>query len=122
MTALKAACISTSAPNATKKSPQKYSSHEDLVENILSQEKFQHLQETIQLLDEAGVTFDHESVLKEKQTPVFFGSALTNFGVRMFLDAFIQFAPPPQPYPSDAGAVSPEDEEFRASSSKFRRT
>ncbi|HND48513.1 MAG TPA: peptide chain release factor 3, partial [Anaerolineales bacterium] len=53
-----------------------------------------------------------DAVLKEKQTPVFFGSALTNFGVRMFLDSFIQFAPPPQPYLSDTGLVLPEDTEF----------
>jgi peptide chain release factor 3 len=93
--------------------PEVFVRMEDLVKNnILTQEKFQHLEESIQLLDGAGVTFDHESVLKEKQTPVFFGSALTNFGVRMFLDSFIQYAPPPQPYSSDAGAISPEDERF----------
>jgi peptide chain release factor 3 len=80
--------------------------------NILTLEKFHHLRETVELLNEAGIAFDHDAVLKERQTPVFFGSALTNFGVRMFLDAFIEFAPPPQPYPSDGGAVSPEDEEF----------
>jgi peptide chain release factor 3 len=66
---------------------------------LLSAEKFRHLQESIELLDEAGEP-SITSVLKEKQTPVFFGSALTNFGVRMFLDSFIQFAPPPQPYPA----------------------
>jgi peptide chain release factor 3 len=93
--------------------PEIFVGMNDLVEqSILSPEKFRHLQETAELLNEAGVSFDHDAVLKEKQTPVFFGSALTNFGVRMFLDAFIQFAPPPQPYLSDAGAVSPEDEDF----------
>ncbi|GAB4566218.1 MAG: peptide chain release factor 3 [Anaerolineales bacterium] len=81
-------------------------------QGLLSTEKVAYLKESIELLDEAGGTFDHEAVLKEKQTPVFFGSALTNFGVRMFLDSFIQFAPPPQPYPSDAGWVSPGDAEF----------
>lgn len=93
--------------------PEVFVRLEDLVkQGILSEEKYQHLKESVELLDEAGGTFDHEAVLKEKQTPVFFGSALTNFGVRMFLDAFIQFAPPPQPYLSDAGAVMPDDEEF----------
>jgi peptide chain release factor 3 len=43
-----------------------------------------------------------------EQTPVFFGSALTNFGVRLFLDSFIEYAPPPQPYVSDSGPISPE--------------
>lgn len=81
-------------------------------QGLLSADKAAGLKESIELLDLAGGTFDHEAVLKEKQTPVFFGSALTNFGVRMFLDSFIQFAPPPQPYPSDAGLVSPADAEF----------
>ncbi len=93
--------------------PEVFVRMEDLVKNkILTQEKYQHLEDSIQLLDGAGATFDQESVLKEKQTPVFFGSALTNFGVHMFLDSFIQHAPPPQPYPSDIGAISPEDEQF----------
>ena len=81
-------------------------------QGILSEVKFQTLKESVELLDAAGGTFDHAAVLKEKQTPVFFGSALTNFGVRMFLDSFIQFAPPPQPYLSDTGLVSPEDTDF----------
>jgi peptide chain release factor 3 len=47
-----------------------------------------------------------------KQTPVFFGSALTNFGVRMFLDSFIEHAPPPQPYASGDTSILPERPEF----------
>ncbi len=66
----------------------------------------------ITLLDEAGIAFDHESVLNEGQTPVFFGSALTNFGVRLFLDTFVKYAPPPQAYPSDAGDIPPDASEF----------
>ncbi|NJN80366.1 MAG: peptide chain release factor 3 [Anaerolineales bacterium] len=94
-------------------SPEVFIPLEGLVANhILSAEKTAQLKESIQLLDEAGVTFNHESVLQEKQTPVFFGSALTNFGVRMFLDAFIRYAPQPQAYVSDAGVVNPEDAEF----------
>ena len=84
-----------------------------LVENkVISKTRYHDLAESIHLLDEAGVVFDHESVLREKQTPVFFGSAVTNFGVRLFLDAFVKFAPPPQPYISDAGVVEPTAAEF----------
>jgi len=43
---------------------------------------------------------------------VFFGSAVTNFGVRLFLDTFVKYAPPPQPYQSDSGEVSPIDPDF----------
>lgn len=86
---------------------------EDLVRNkVLSEVRYTELAESIHLLDEAGVVFDHESVLKEKQTPVFFGSAVTNFGVRLFLDTFVKYAPLPQTYLSDEGAIAPQNSEF----------
>ncbi len=79
---------------------------------VLSKARFETLKESLHLLDEVGIVFDHKSVLQEKQTPVFFGSALTNFGVRLFLDAFVKFAPSPQPYLSDAGIIQPDRPEF----------
>jgi peptide chain release factor 3 len=78
----------------------------------VSRPHVEHLAENIHLLDEVGVVFDHASVLNEQQTPVFFGSAVTNFGVRLFLDAFVQYAPTPQAYQSDVGPVSPEMQDF----------
>ena len=72
--------------------------HEDLVTNIA-------------LLGELA-RFDHEAVLRGEQTPVYFGSALTNFGVQLFLDDFVRLAPAPGTYPSDAGPVNPRDEAF----------
>ena len=66
----------------------------------------------IELLDGLGIAFDREDMLAEKQTPVFFGSALTNFGVRLFLDAFIDLAPAPQPFESSKGWVAPGESEF----------
>ncbi|NLD72563.1 MAG: peptide chain release factor 3 [Chloroflexi bacterium] len=66
----------------------------------------------VELLDGLGITLDLERVRTGEQIPVFFGSALTNFGVRLFLDAFIDLAPMPQPYESDAGPVAPEREAF----------
>jgi peptide chain release factor 3 len=45
-------------------------------------------------------------------TPVFFGSALTNFGVQLFLDTFVEYAPPPRARETDHGAVDPDGEEF----------
>ena len=79
---------------------------------ILNQQHLADLHSEIELLEGLGITFDHDKVLAGEQTPVFFGSALTNFGVRLFLDTFVQFAPLPQPYESDAGMVSPSDAEF----------
>ena len=64
------------------------------------------------LLDEAGNEFSAERIRKGELTPVFFGSALTNFGVQTFLDTYLQFAPEPQPRQTEEGEVSPTDEEF----------
>lgn len=68
--------------------------------------------EEIMLLDEAGNEFSAEKIAEGNLTPVFFGSALTNFGVQTFLDSYLQFAPTPQPRNSSAGEVDPLSEEF----------
>ena len=51
----------------------------------------------MELLEGAANPFDQEHYLKGSQTPVFFGSAINNFGVRELLDAFVELAPPPRP-------------------------
>ena len=76
-------------------------------QDILTVQRRQQFEEQIQLLDGLGINFDAGRVLSEEQTPVFFGSALTNFGVRLFLDAFVKYAPAPQPYPSNLGLIQP---------------
>ena len=63
------------------------------------------LLEDIELLDMAGDDFDLEQILKGELTPVFFGSALTNFGVEPFLEAFLDITTPPQPRPSNMGEI-----------------
>ncbi|WP_339249373.1 peptide chain release factor 3 [Sporosarcina sp. FSL W8-0480] len=69
--------------------------------------------EDVMLLNEAGNEFDVERVAKGELTPVFFGSALTNFGVQTFLETFLQFAPPPQPRKTkEEELVDPQSEEF----------
>lgn len=78
----------------------------------LTETRFTQLEEHLSLLDGLGIVFDRERFLNKEQTPVFFGSALTSFGVRSFLDAFVAFAPPPQPYISDVGPVSPQIPDF----------
>jgi peptide chain release factor 3 len=70
------------------------------------------LRDEVALLDGLGIAFDHELVLAAAQTPVYFGSALTNFGVRLFLDGFRAHGPAPRPYPSDAGEIAPERPDF----------
>ncbi len=51
----------------------------------------------IMLLNEAGNEYSEEKIRRGELTPVFFGSALTNFGVQTFLETYLQFAPTPQP-------------------------
>jgi peptide chain release factor 3 len=68
--------------------------------------------EEILLLNEAGNEFSKERIAKGELTPVFFGSALTNFGVQTFLESYLQFAPPPQPRNSTAGEVDPLSDNF----------
>lgn len=67
--------------------------------------------EDAQLLEEAGNDFDEEAVLSGKLTPVFFGSALTGFGVQTFLDAFVDYAPSPSAHRTvEETAIAPDDE------------
>ena len=51
----------------------------------------------IDLLEGAGAAFDRDAMLRGDATPVFFGSAVTNFGVQLFLDGFVKMAPTPTP-------------------------
>ncbi|QIL45633.1 peptide chain release factor 3 [Vagococcus coleopterorum] len=69
--------------------------------------------EDVELLTEAGNEFSEEKIASGKLTPVFFGSALTNFGVQTFLETFLQFAPKPSEHKTMAEeTVSPYEEEF----------
>ncbi|WP_335869864.1 peptide chain release factor 3 [Bacillus sp. 2205SS5-2] len=68
--------------------------------------------EEIHLLNEAGNEFSEEKVKSGELSPVFFGSALANFGVQTFLETYLQFAPSPQPRKTEEGVVKPTAEEF----------
>lgn len=75
--------------------------------------RYEKLQEDLELLDAAGDPFDLEAFRAGDQTPVFFASAATNFGIRPFLDSFLDLAPAPSPRPTqDGGARSPDDTSF----------
>lgn len=74
----------------------------------------EHLLEEIELLDGASAEFDQEQVTKGELSPVFFGSALTNFGVETFLRHFLQMTYAPLPRKADQGEISPFMEDFSA--------
>lgn len=78
----------------------------------VGQELWQQLQDEVSLLDVAGDDFDEELIAKGELTPVFFGSAINNFGVQTFLDNFLQMAPPPSPKKSNAGLIDPYSNAF----------
>ncbi len=75
----------------------------------------EELVDQIELLDGASFEFDIEKVQKGELSPVFFGSALTNFGVEPFLEKFLEMTTAPLPRVSaDGNTVNPTDEEFSA--------
>jgi peptide chain release factor 3 len=74
---------------------------------------YDELVESVELLEGAGNAFDQASFLAGEITPVFFGSALTNFGVEHFLDNFVELAPPPAARKTlDGTSIEPEHEKF----------
>jgi len=75
---------------------------------------YQTLADDISLMDGAGSVFDPELVRHGRLTPVFFGSALTNFGVQPFLEHFLKMTPPPLPRKIDTGEIDPFDDSFSA--------
>lgn len=70
------------------------------------------LREELELVEGVYPAFDHESYLAGQLAPVFFGSALYNFGVRELLDTFVKIAPPPRPSFTEEREVRPEEENF----------
>ncbi|MBQ0725631.1 MAG: peptide chain release factor 3, partial [Cycloclasticus sp.] len=68
--------------------------------------------EELELVREASTPFDIDAYLAGKQTPVFFGSAVNNFGVSELLDAFAEYAPQPQAREAMERAVAPEEANF----------
>tara|TARA_R110000787_G_scaffold170629_2_gene283276 strand:+ start:6643 stop:8229 length:1587 start_codon:yes stop_codon:yes gene_type:complete len=73
---------------------------------------YQTLRDEIELLQMAGTEFEMDAYRQAKLTPVFFGSAISNFGVRELLNGFVEWAPSPLPRETDSRLVKPEDEAF----------
>lgn len=81
------------------------------IDEILGADAKATLEEEIELMDGASAEFDQELVSKGELSPVFFGSALTNFGVETFLEHFLQMTTSPLPRMSDKGEIDPLTEE-----------
>ncbi|MEO8458940.1 MAG: peptide chain release factor 3 [Dokdonella sp.] len=70
------------------------------------------LRDELELVRGASHPFDREAYLAGKQTPVFFGSAVNNFGVQLLLDFFVENAPPPKTHATLTRTVEPDEESF----------
>ncbi|WP_346699245.1 EF-Tu/IF-2/RF-3 family GTPase, partial [Catenibacillus scindens] len=75
---------------------------------------YEKLIEDVELLDGASNEFDIKEVTEGKLSPVFFGSALTNFGIELFLNYFLEMTSPPLPRMSDEGLIDSFDPDFSA--------
>ncbi|MBU9720824.1 peptide chain release factor 3 [Bacillus alkalicola] len=81
-------------------------------QSVLQDYEVEKLEEDIMLLEEAGNDFTMEKVQNGQLTPVFFGSALSSFGVQSFLDQFVKLAAEPQPRKASGELVDPESNTF----------
>jgi len=82
-----------------------------LLEKI-GDEAMRELREELELVQGAAPSFDMEEYLAGRQTPVFFGSAVNNFGVQLLLDFFVDNAPSPRPRATTTREVEPEEEKL----------
>ncbi len=74
--------------------------------------EYEHARHDIDLVREAAPSFDEEQFLQGHQTPMFFGSAINNFGVREVLDALVDLAPPPGERAAIQRVVKPDEAKF----------
>ena len=84
----------------------------DEADGVLLEGQKEKLMDEIDLLDGASAEFDQEMVDKGELSPVFFGSALTNFGVEIFLKHFLKMTTSPLPRKADVGMVDPMEDSF----------
>ena len=82
--------------------------------DLIGEHNYEKLSEDVELLDGASEEFNMDLVSKGKLSPVFFGSALTNFGVEPFLEHFLKMTTSPLPRSTPDGIVDPFDPEFSA--------
>lgn len=94
---------------------RKVSIDDPMVDGLISESQRELLEEEIELLDGASAEFSQELVDKGELSPVFFGSALTNFGVETFLRHFLEMTSSPLPRKSDKGEIDPmREQDFSA--------
>ncbi len=79
---------------------------------VLGEDVVAQMREEVELIRETTTPFALDEFLTGKQTPVFFGSAISNFGIQNLLDGFLEYAPIPQKRASDIRKVKPEEKKL----------
>jgi peptide chain release factor 3 len=88
---------------------------EALIRDRLDERSYRQVCEEVEILEAAGTVYDAADVAAGRTTPVYFGSAVNNFGIELLLDGFLEHAAPPAPRRSRAGAwVDPRHPAFSA--------
>ena len=105
--------LSYERANRERRAPVAVASADDpALATLIGAERHAELLEAVHLLQAAGTRFDPEAYRAGRQTAVFFGSALSNFGLEPFLSALVELAPPPQPRESDGDLIEPVSPDF----------
>ncbi|WP_405252245.1 peptide chain release factor 3 [Dokdonia sp. Asnod3-C12] len=85
---------------------------DEVLDKLVGPKAADNLREEIELVQGVYPAFNQQDYLDGMQQPVFFGSALNNFGVRELLDCFVKIAPPPRPKKSEERLVQPDEKDF----------
>jgi peptide chain release factor 3 len=104
--------FSDSNHGQNKAKQQKLSLKDESLQEIIGQILYEKLMDDLDLLNGAGDEFEPSEILTGKLTPVYFGSALTNFGVEPFLLSFFNLSTMPSARNSNKGPINPSDETF----------
>ncbi len=101
-------------PGGSYRAPVKLGDLSDpLIKDSMDELTYNTVCEEVEILEMAGAAFDPEAVLAGKTTPVYFGSALNNFGVQLLLDGFLKHSSPPMPRESiDGRMIAPASPPF----------
>ena len=83
-----------------------------VVRDRMAPDVYHHVVEELAMLEGAGAKFDENAILHGQLTPVFFGSAVNNFGVQLLLDGFLQLAPTPRPRKVHDRVIEPGAPDF----------
>lgn len=86
--------------------------NDPILEKYVGERAAQELRDEVNIIEEVYPAFSREDYLDGKISPVFFGSAVNNFGVRELLDCFVDIAPTPLPRITEERVVNPEEDKF----------